>query len=183
MSEKEILCELVPPRSIVEFDPRMISNGFLPDTGVGLLLVFSMWHLAGQTRQHAIWTGGYNDPSEGLVFPFPFLLKPGARDVIVDVVFDFVSESDSGAYQITAGILSNSVNKEVTYNVTGSEVSLLENARRVVFVLTDVGAYPGKLANRDEDAILTITGTGDNLRLWSVSYEQQHTIKILQDSP
>jgi hypothetical protein len=190
----QIICPLFPPAAIVNLEEEIVSNGFLPAVDVGFLLAAALWTLGGQARSHGFWLGSYAHAASfsqtpgshavpGNALFTSFLLKPGARTVTVELFCEFgVGSSDYGDFEITGILGSGDVEKTRTLAITGSGVDRLEYARQVTLTFEDVGDFPGRMANRDENAYLVIAAPnfGVPFQIWGLLIHQEHTVRIEQ---
>jgi hypothetical protein len=178
-----IISELFPSRAIVDLQDEMVSNGMLPYVHVGELIEHTLRHLFGQTRAApGLWLGSTTGPlqiTDGGNFTRRFMLKPGARDIMVDLVFSTPDEDRE--FEVAVSINSGSTLKTVTRSVPAGQATTLNQALQAFFTIYNVGDDPGKLSNYDASADVKVACNGADLYLWSVSLHQLHTAVIEQD--
>lgn len=199
MSDVPLFSPLRPPSAIVNLEEEQVSNGFLPDVMTGIHLATAMLTLAGQARTHSLILGRHSTSDSNVVridasgtFEVGFLLKPGARDVYVSLMFtDQGLDLDGGEeYEVTVGILADSELVERTFSMTtqgGLTAEGLASAYTKSVMLPEVGKYPGRLVNRHDNAKLqvSVNAPSQNTRilLLAVNILQLHTSTIVQEDP
>jgi len=195
----ELECDVYPPSLVLFLEEEIVSNGLLPWVDIGLLIEYTILHLAGQERfEPAALVGPYVPFAMGTEWSIYFHAKPGVRDVMIAVLLDGydVATPQAGGPP-SVGDRAGQLHLECTLEV-GSDSQVLEQEVQVAdiinassqaqwryFEFRNVGDDPGHMDNQDDQARVIIKEFDDLsdliFTIWTVQVIQHHTVTVEQD--